>query len=414
MNFVKNKAKNISSNLLLTSILLFGLFPLIPEKIKGLPVVYIFIISLIIFIRTKKKKFDKTLFLQLSAIFFINFSSIFYTSSFVFPINKIETSLSLIILPLSFAILPDNVLSLRKINRDLFCNLFILSSLVLTFLLLIHFYSLGFFSGSDLKVNSFRKASQEIIFFGGHPVYLNLYFAVSILFLFEKISKESVFSKKILFFIIAIVLTINIILLSAKGVIISLLASSICYLFMKIKKRRKGLLISLVLILATLFIISFSPTVERRFRELTKTTTYTEFHHQNSTSIRIGIYKCVIKTIKKSPIIGFGWGESNQKLINCYKDNNNFLFKGRYNSHNQYLSFILNGGIIALFLFFLFLKKILKDSVNNKDYIFTSIIVLFITLFFTENILERQSGVILFIFIMSFFKLTNNKKLIDI
>ena len=108
------KKITIENKLLAYSICLFGFFPLLPIRLKGFPVILLLIVALYFFFKKKKRKFAMKGFLKLSSLFSISFLSIFYTGSFYFPKNKIETSLSLIIIPLAFYLLHS-----KKIKRGL-------------------------------------------------------------------------------------------------------------------------------------------------------------------------------------------------------------------------------------------------------------------------------------------------------
>ena len=108
-----NKTIIIEDKLLAYSICLFGFFPLLPSRLKGLPVVVLLILASYFFFKKKKRKFPTREFLRLSSLFFVSFLSIFYTGSFFFPKNKIETSLSLVIVPLAFCLL-----HYKKIKRS--------------------------------------------------------------------------------------------------------------------------------------------------------------------------------------------------------------------------------------------------------------------------------------------------------
>jgi len=388
------------------TIVLFAVFPIIPEKIKGLPIIILSLIIVKYLSELKKNSIDIRFFLILSSIFILNLLSIFYNFSFKFPFSKIETSLSLILIPLFFSLIMKRkeVLILKK---NEFTLLFIASSSLLSIILLMYFYKLDLFS-TPLKVNSFRKTVLEIPFIYAHPIYMSTYFAISILFIIDRIKKEMLNTKTIILYSSSLlVLSSNLLLLSSKGVLISLIISFIFYLTISIRRKFIKYLPSLLIISSFILIIYISPTLERRFREFTIKTTFTKFDINNSTSIRIAIYKCTLKTIKKSPFLGYGWGYSNLKLYNCYKMNNEFLYKKKFNTHNQYFSILLNGGIVALAVFFFFLFYIFKLSYKNKDYFFSSIIVFYLLLFLTENILERQSGLIIFIFIISYFTFIN-------
>lgn len=76
----------------------------------------------------------------------------------------------------------------------------------------------------------------------------------------------------------------------------------------------------------------------------------------------------------------------------------------KLNSHNQFISFYLDGGIIAFMTLVAFLSWQFMHAIKNKKYLYFSILILFTLEMFSENILSRQSGLILFIFLISFFR----------
>ena len=162
-------------------------------------------------------------------------------------------------------------------------------------------------------------------------------------------------------------------------------------------------IIIIVLFFITFFIsISYFPNLERRFRELKIKTTYTKINPNNSSSIRIGIYDCVIKTIAKKPILGYGLGVTPQRK--CYENVSKHLNKFNYNSHNQYLGYFLIAGFIGFLVLFGFLLFHFKNSIYRKNDLYFILIFFFSITMLVENILERQSGIILFIFLMNLFE----------
>ena len=83
-----------------------------------------------------------------------------------------------------------------------------------------------------------------------------------------------------------------------------------------------------------------------------------------------------------------------EKLNQCYEPIDNFeLKKFKINSHNQYLDFLLKGGLGLFITFFssLFIK--IKETLQQQHYLYFSITVLFVISFITENILVRQYGI---------------------
>lgn len=386
----------------------FGLLPLLPIKLKGTPVILLLVATLFVVLKTKKIFFSKRVFFFLSSLFFVNIFSLFINLNF--PIKQIETILSLLVVPLAFAFWP-------AYESKRFIPVFIITFTLSCFLLsVVHFYyyfTSGILMSTELKVNSFRKIVTELPIIGEHPIYLSIYFSLSILFAFFYFPKVGKWSR---FFLIitSLFLFINLILLSSKGVLVSLFVTFLIVSFLLIRSFKTKLVVFITLLFIMFSLVRFFPTLERRFRELTIQTTYTKIMPTNSTSVRVGIYKCVLKTIIKKPLFGYGFGTLPQ--TGCYKNTSKHLYDFKYNSHNQYLGFLLNFGVIGLLTIVLFLVKLIILSYKKKNYLFLSIIILFASVMLTENILERQSAIILFIFLISLYYtiyVNNNKKSIN-
>tara|TARA_B100000780_G_C21095309_1_gene441708 strand:- start:319 stop:1542 length:1224 start_codon:yes stop_codon:yes gene_type:complete len=399
-----NKTIIIEDKLLAYSICLFGFFPLLPSRLKGLPVVVLLILVSYLFFKKKKIKFPTRDFLRLSSLFFVSFLSIFYTGSFFFPKNKIETSLSLVIVPLAFCLL-----HYKKVKRSfvfLFIKCFILSTTILSIISLYFYYYNNLFKKDGFRVNSFRKLILEIPIINDHPIYISLYLGLSLLFslaFFSIINNN----KKIILIIINLINIFHLLLLSSKGVIIGVLISSVLFLILKLRNTRTKLILVLLLLSMFILCLTYFPNMSRRFKELGIRSTYTELQTTNSTSVRVAVYKCVFETIKNRPFLGYGWGKGDLALIDCYKNKSDYLFKEKLNSHNQFLDYYLNGGVLALFILIYFIYHQFIISIRERKYLLTSIIVFFLIQMLSENILNRQTGIIMFIFIICLFKFEN-------
>ena len=87
----------------------------------------------------------------------------------------------------------------------------------------------------------------------------------------------------------------------------------------------------------------------------------------------------------------------------CYLSNDE-IFSGKYyNTHNQFLSAWLSAGIFGIISLISMAVYNLKNAIKNADFIHIALLsILFVTMM-TENILERQNGVLLVAFIINFF-----------
>lgn len=389
------------------SICSYGIFPLLPEGLKGFPVVLLLLVSLFVFFKSKSKNFNLSGFIKLSSLYIVSVLSILYTGSFYIPNNKIETSLSLLVIPLAFYLLRSE--SVKRRHIFLLLKLFVFSTLIMSFSFMYSYFINDLFTQESFKVNSFRNLTTEIPIIGEHPIYVSLFLAISILIslsIYKYLNKK----EKVLVFLFLIASTAHLLLLSSKGIIIAIVIAVIVSLFKSVISRITKVAILLSIVGFFIASVLYFPNMERRFRELGTTTTYSHLHTTNSSSIRIAIYKCVVEKIKNKPILGYGWGNGDKALLDCYEKKSNYLLKERFNSHNQYFGYYLFGGIIALSVLVIFLFLQFKLALSNKNNLFLSLLVLFSIQMLTENLLNRQSGIIMFIFFISLFSTLNKVK----
>jgi O-antigen ligase len=184
----------------------------------------------------------------------------------------------------------------------------------------------------------------------------------------------------------------------------------------------KGVVISLAVILIILFVIDkgfknyrkvLYPVIivgaivlftnNRRMSELLNVESYNKISTNFSTGIRIGVYKCSLKLVKENWILGYGLGDSQDALNSCYYEYDELLYKDKYNSHNQYLDILLKSGIIGLLFFLFFLFSNIRNCFKRKDLIAFCVLLFYAFNFLTENILARQTGIILFYFLICFY-----------
>jgi O-antigen ligase len=242
-----------------------------------------------------------------------------------------------------------------------------------------------------------------------HPIYMSLYVSIAMIFSVPLIEQTQKKKHQTLIIIAALFLALVLLMLARKGPII---VTFLIFTFYSFKQRRHlkyNLLLGLALTLSLLIVYNIE-SLRERFLELWSAI----FNNNNilfgSTSMRIHIFDCAFENIIRQPLFGYGIGDVKITLDHCFFENNN-IFKGKYyNSHNQYLSSWLASGIFGLFSLIVTLFYNLKNALVNKNFVSISIIILFIIVMFTENILERQDGVILFSFFINFFAFTSVNK----
>lgn len=107
---------------------------------------------------------------------------------------------------------------------------------------------------------------------------------------------------------------------------------------------------------------------------------------------RVMFWQCAISLVDLNVLIrGIPVGDLQELLNSCYYAETMQLGFEEKNTHNQFLSIFMTGGIFAL-LTYLFL--IIKVFIHQNKSVFRMSLLLFLTMALTENIFERQHGIL--------------------
>lgn len=129
----------------------------------------------------------------------------------------------------------------------------------------------------------------------------------------------------------------------------------------------------------------------------------------HNVSLREKLWETAIITLKESPnkILGYGPRGSKPILNNLYKEKG-YLGLENTNSHNQYLTTLLDNGFLGLFLLIFIIALGLRGSLNAKSSENFVIILVITVALITESLLERQKGVSLFAVFLTLAYIENN------
>ena len=401
-----NLLSSLEKYLLSVFIIGFSLFPLTPNIIKGLPVVIFALIALVYLIFKKASHKNYTKYgIIFSSIFLFYFLSLLYTNNIGYGLKKIETTASLFIIPLCFTFIYQRV-KIRPKFKVIFIHAYIWSSAIYASSILWYFYYLGF-QYCQHNLSHCLSYLDGMFILSEHPIYASMFIALGVIFISNNILKQATYIK-IIYTVFLLLFYFILFLLMRKGVLLALMASFIGFFIFNRKNIKINYFI-LTISICTVFTLTlnFKESIYKRFSEIVMKDTYQSINQNNSTSIRHSIYKCSLIVISESPLIGYGIGDATDTLVNCYMGKSNLLVNERYNSHNQFLAITLYIGLIGLGVFIWQLVLYLKNAISNKDIVYFQVLLFFIFLFLTENILDRQSGVILFSFIANFFFFNN-------
>lgn len=383
------------------SILLLGfIIPLFKELI---PIcILLFIITSLMNSRWREIKIAKykSSILWLTPIFFISLISVIYSENKGIGAMNIETKLSLLAFPVAFQF---SKLDIKKTIAPVLKS-FIEGSFVAAILALVYAF-LQYYYSADTTNLVYSKLS---IF--SHASYFSMYlcFGLAILYYYSFSPSKNFYIRPIVGFSLIVFFTIIIVLLSSKSgwiVLIIIHFSALSYWIVKHKNYAKGGISIIAIVTGTFLFYTFSPTMKSRVDELFNSISgKKEDANFSSTQTRMLIWNISFDLIKEKPLFGYGSGDSKLALTKQYKDRNlGFLLDKQLNAHNQYLQSTLDAGLIGGIILLLILFVPLILCFKEKQGLYAIFIGILALNFFSESMLETQSGVIFYAFFNTLF-----------
>lgn len=361
------------------------------------------LLSLILVVKNRKsmfKTFNKQKGFEIFIIsipFCLFFISIIWSVDKANALEQIFKRFPLIILPYSFIIYQ---LYLSQRDRILIPQIFILLATMFSiygFINILVDYPIDY--TTNLTFIHLRYLLETKILYM-HPVYIGLYSGVAfVLACYYLCSNKFNKYTKILSFLGVIINFCMMLFISARmSIFAAVISISVLLIFLKNYK-----------ILASLCIIAFTTILYLQFNfpgyrfneiiNVINNKSISKLVKTNTLYSRITIYKCAFDKIKEKPLIGYGIGDLQLEMIQCTQSK---LGAFRYNSHNQYLEYLLISGLVGLILFMVSVYYLGYKFINRKDYLGLSILIFFLISFLTENILARTRGLFIFSFSVYF------------
>ena len=385
---------------LVTLGLLFGLV-ILPTNLKSIAIL-LFGVAVLIMALQRKWYFNKRYFFTNASIYLLILVTLFYTSNSEYAAKKLLGMASFIVFPFVFSLFKEEEGKSLFKHLQLFLTIYVVGVFLYNVVPFIWFYA-SHYTWDGMMRHFITLIRTHMGKFNIHPIYMSMHCSIAILFSFY-ILRELKSKWKIAAILgIDITLVLFLLLYAKKGPLIALMI--VFSLFVVFQRKQKLLKPYLLAITTLIFLTIAIPNTRNKFVELLKIE-HLDQGNVTSTNIRYTIYETAQKLVVESPLIGYGIGDYNYTLIDQYKkDENQLLYEGRYNAHNQYLSLLLIGGIILLvaFVFMVGINLIFAIRYNNQLLIL--LLVFYGIVMFTENILEREAGIIFFTFFLNFFSL---------
>lgn len=369
---------------------------LIPNKFKAVSIFLLGIVVIFYYLKNRYSAFNYRYFLTNCILFLIFVASCIYSENGYYSIKKLETTSSLIIFPFIFSLLlsTNYIISKKKLRGIFLC--FCYSIIIFLVFSFCYFWNQEF-TFSETIVHYSNLINIRLDGFSIHPIYLSIYIGVAIIFALQLLDNN--IKTTILVVLFGVLYLVFLAILGRRGPVISLILIGVPYFLFKYNFYK--ILFSLFLITLFFTIIVGIPKYQNhnRFNDLYDLTLAKDT--SSSVYLRYNIYKCGVETIKKSPLIGYGLGDVQKKLNDCYEFNEMNFPNKTYNSHNQFIGIILIAGCFGLFLYLYTVCLNIRKCLKSKSNLTLCLIVYLLFNSMTENILEREDGVILYSFFTS-------------
>jgi len=376
---------------------------LAPIALGLLIAVYLLIGNKQNFLKQVKKKLP---ILTLVFFYLLYVLGMLYSSKYGISYNRIDTQLFLVLVPFIFIALDLNLKQIDSVKRVYVISCVIFCLVALTTLI----YNL-IINYEHRQDYNFVQTSMYHYHYPYDVLYLN---AAYVIILFNRGIKQFNFLATFLIFIFIVLSGVRI------GFVIFAIIT-IVYLTINFKRliSFKSILIMTAFLFIGILLIKNSKYVNDKFFDsLSKIGFKTEKYvsdigeDYHKISLRIKLWSSAIKALKSNPNVVIGYGpQGSREVLNKIYEEEGYDKIIDMNSHNQYLTTLLNNGIIGLIILFLIFFLGLYFSLKLKST--QNILLIFITMmaFITESMLERQKGVVFFTVFLSIILLEGTLKL---
>jgi len=120
-------------------------------------------------------------------------------------------------------------------------------------------------------------------------------------------------------------------------------------------------------------------------------------------SSRVRQWELIVSEVEDNhPFFGFGVGDADKAYQQIYTQNNlEWAAENKFNAHSMYVeSFFLMGlaGLISLLGLFAY---VFREALKQRSLVYLSFLFLFLVAGLTESLLNRQYGIVFFVFMAS-------------
>jgi O-antigen ligase len=238
---------------------------------------------------------------------------------------------------------------------------------------------------------------NELSFMQPTPTYFGIYivFAQYLIFRFFLTS-----GNKMMWMAVYIFFLMVLFFLSSKAAILSALFLSVYIAFYILTRSKLHYALKVLLIAGILSVSVASLFINPRFHSLKEAIISKKWINENARfgdDLRFLTWDASIEVIKSNWLFGVGEARKTEALAKVYNAKGyDFPSEQLFNSHNQFLDFMVGGGLIALGLFIGGLGYLFTQSVKRKNQVLLAFLLIITFNILFENVLSRHAGILLF------------------
>ncbi len=360
------------------------------------------------------KIFRNGSFPKIQVYWFLPVLFLYYTGSLALSggtWSSFEKMLLLLVMPLLFALNTES--RNEKLRTKIYLSFIIGNLLVFAYCFVVAIKRSIIFSnhgwsfnpkilgdtGHDFLTSSVMGGNyffgQDFSFFL-HPAYFGMYIVFAQYLIFEIYRSSPKRSVKRLLVVCYFIFFICLYMLSSKAAIISSLLLTVCIaLTFRVSIFIKIVALTGAIIFSVLF-IHFNPRMnvfKDTFVSGLAINPQARFGHD----LRILSWDASLEVIKNHWLFGVGEAKKTEALVEVYVAKGYVVpAEEQFNSHNQFLDFLIGGGLIGFGLFIGGLITLLVKSIKEANYTLLAFLLIFSFAGFFENLLARHAGILFF------------------
>lgn len=373
------------------SILVFS----IPLSV-AIPNICLAILPILFFLSKRKINFQS--YVLKATVFFILFFIIkaLITQSFISDIFFYKKLLLILVL----------VFLVQKIENKRLVKTSFITGTILAIFLTLYKTTNYYFQYHELPLGDTIQSIKLLLIHRPYFGFICVLVIISLLQIRTKLLNKKIYIDISILFVVSFIVFIS----ARLSILLTLLIFIIIILKNKqISYKRTVLYLLLIFISSVVLIFANNNLKQRLHIQDTYNKTIKELSNYEP---RFIIWECsfdLLKQKKHNYLFGFSDKHSvSNYLVNCYSEKikneskKEYYIKEKFNSHNQFIDFLLNDGVVGLLVFLIFFVYLFYNSRFN---IYLLLIILSFFIFsLVENIFWRQLGVYLFGFLIPIFE----------